>query len=165
MKGTDGNLSQFQQALPKSWQSLVVGNFSVNMNANHQEILAEALKVGAKAEEKREAALVEKMITAAAKSADGVVGLRDTLHATHEGSVQTLLFDEKFHAPGYRCESCQYITPEFGDACPFCSGSFAELPDATEIAVRQVMLSGGVVEIVRDNPEMANLGIGALLRY
>ena len=135
------------------------------MTANHQEILEEALKVGSKAEEKREAVLVQQMITAAAKAADGVTGLRDTLHATHEGSVQTLLVDENYHAPGYRCQSCQYITPEEEDTCAFCGGSFAKLQDATEIAVRQVMLSGGVVEIVRDNPEMEEIGIGALLRY
>ena len=163
--GTDRNVAEFQQALPKSWQSLVVGAFAVDMNANHQNVLDAALKVGAKAEEKREAALVQQMITSAAKAAEGVVGLRDTLHAAHEGSVQTLLVDENYHAPGYRCESCGYITPETGDACSFCGGSFTALPDATETAVRQVMLSGGVVEIVRDNAQMADVGIGALLRY
>ncbi len=164
--GTDENVAQFKQTLPKSWQNLIVGSFSVDgMNANHQDILEEALKVGAKAEEKREAGLVQQMITAAAKAAEGVVGLRDTLHATHEGSVHTLLLDENFHAPGYRCEGCEYITPEELDICPFCGGSFTELPDATETAVRQVMRSGGVVEIVRDNTQMEEVGIGALLRY
>ena len=163
--GTDENLAQFQQVLPKSWQSLIVGSFSVAMTANHHEILEEAIKVGAKAEEKREAALVQQMITAAAKAADGVVGLRDTLNASHEGSVQTLLVDENFRAPGYRCQGCQYVTPEKLDVCPFCGNSFIELPDASETAVRKVMLSGGVVEIVRDNPQMAEVGIGALLRY
>jgi len=163
--GTDENVAQFQQSLPKSWQSLIVGRFSIGMTANHQEVLDEALKVGAKSEEKREAGLVQQMITAAAKAAEGVVGLRDTLHATREGSVQTLLVDENFHAPGYRCQSCSYITPDKLDICPFCGGDFTELPDATETAVRQVMLSGGTVEIVRDNAEMEEIGIGALLRY
>ena len=164
--GTDENVAQFQQALPKSWQSLIVGSFSVHgMASNHQEILEEALRVGAKAEEKREAGLVQQMITAAAKAADGVVGLRDTLNATHEGSVHTLLLDENFHSPGYRCESCEYVTPEKMDTCPFCESGFVELPDATETAVRKVMLSGGIVEIVRDNPQLEEVGIGALLRY
>ena len=163
--GTDENIAQFQQALPKSWQSLIVGSFAVGMTANHQDVLEETLRVGAKAEEKREAGLVQQMITSAAKAAEGVVGLRDTLHASQEGSVQTLLVDENYHAPGYRCQSCEYLTAEALDACPFCGGSFTELPDATETAVRKVMLSGGVVEIVRDNAQMAEVGIGALLRY
>ena len=164
--GAAENVAQFQQALPKSWQSLIVGSFAIDgMNSNHQEILDEAIKVGAKAEEKREAGLVQQMITAAAKAAEGVVGLRDTLHATHEGRVQTLLVDENFHAPGYRCQVCEHLTIDALESCPFCGGSFTELPDATETAVRQVMLSDGVVEIVRNNPQMEEVGIGALLRY
>lgn len=163
--GTDENLAQFQQQLPKSWQSLIVGSFAMDMNANHQQILEEALKVGAKAEEKREAVLVRQMITSAAKAVEGVVGLAATLPLTRDGRVQTLLVDENFHAPGYRCESCGYLTAEAGENCAFCGGAFTEIEDAIETAIRAVMLSGGVVEIVRDNPEMAEVGIGALLRY
>lgn len=163
--GTDVNIAKFQQVLPKSWQSLIVGSFSVAMTANHQDILDEALTVGAKAEEKREAALVEKMVTSAAKEADGVVGLSDSLRTTREGRVQTLLIDEDYHAPGYRCEGCGHLASKNADACPFCGGNFTEIPDATELLVRKVMLSGGVVEIVRDNEQMAEVGIGALLRY
>lgn len=163
--GTDENIAQFQQQFPKSWQSLIVGSFAMDMNANHQQILDETLRVGAKAEEKREAVLVQQMITSAAKAAEGVVGLVDTLPATREGRVQTLLVDENFHAPGYRCESCEYLAAQAEETCPFCGGRFRKIEDATETAVRQVMLSGGVVEIVRDNTEMAEIGIGALLRY
>lgn len=163
--GTDENIAQFQHALPKTWQSLIVGSFPIEMTANHQAILEEALKVGSKAEEKREAELVQQMITSAAKDAEGVVGLQSTLPATREGRVRTLLVDENYHAPGYRCESCGHLAAEAEDACPFCGGDFSELPDATETVVRQVMLSGGVVEIVRDNPKMEEVGIGALLRY
>ena len=163
--GTDENVAQFQKYLPKTWQSLIVGTLSLGITANQHDILKEATKVGSAAEVKREAGLVRQMITAAAKNAEGVVGLGATLDAVREGRVQTLLVDENFHAPGYRCESCQHITPEKLDTCPFCGGTFGEIPDAPEMAVRQVMLSGGVVEIVRDNPEMAEVGIGGLLRY
>lgn len=163
--GTDENVAQFQNNLPKRWQSLVVGTLSLGMMANQQSILDEAIKIGAAAEEKREAGLVLQMNTAAAKRAEGVVGLRDTLRAAHEGRIQTLLVDENFHAPGYRCEGCGHLTAEKLDNCHFCNGNFTEIPDAVEMALRQVMLAGGVVEIVRDNPEMAEVGIGGLLRY
>ncbi|MBT3338451.1 MAG: hypothetical protein HN855_06005 [Anaerolineae bacterium] len=165
ISGTDKNVAQFQNNLPKTWQSLVVGTLSLGMTANRQEVLEETIKVGAAAEVKREAGLVRQMVTAAAKGIEGVVGLRDALHATREGRVQTLLVDENFHAPGYRCQSCDHLTPDELDACPFCGGNFTQAPDATEIAVRRVMLSGGIVEILRDNAEMAEIGIGGLLRY
>jgi peptide chain release factor subunit 1 len=163
--GTDENTAHFQQQLPKSWQSLIVGSFAMDMNANQQQILDETLKVGAKAEEKREAALVQQMITSAAKAAEGVAGLAATLPLTRDGRVQTLLVDENYHAPGYQCESCGYLTAEAAESCAFCGGTFAEIEDATETAIRAVMLSGGVVEIVRDNADMEEIGIGALLRY
>ena len=163
--GTDENVAQFQNNLPKTWQSLIVGTLSLGMTAHQQEILEEAIKVGAAAEEKREAGLVQQMITAVAKHSDGVLGLRDTLRAAHEGRIQALLVDENYHAPGYKCEGCEHLTAEKLDACPFCGGNFIEIPDAVDTAVRKVMLSGGVVEIIRDNPEMAEVGIGGLLRY
>ncbi len=163
--GTDENLAQFQHNLPKKWQSLIVGTFSLGMTANPHEILDEAIKVGAAAEEKREAGLVQQMITAVAKHGDGVLGLRDTLRAAHEGRIQTLLVDENYHAPGYRCEGCGHLTTEKLDSCHFCGGKFTKITDAAEVAVREVMVSGGVVEIIRDNPEMAEAGIGGLLRY
>ncbi len=163
--GTDENIAQFQSNLPKYWQNLVVGTLSLGMTANHQDIMDETLRAGAEAEARREAGLVRQMITAAAKDAEGVVGLRDTLHATQEGRIQTLLVNENFHAPGYRCESCEHLTADEMETCPFCGGSFAQIPDAVETAVRHVMLSGGVVEIVRNSEEMAKIGIGGFLRY
>ena len=163
--GTDENLSQFQNYLPKKWQSLVVGTFSLGMTASPHEVLDEAIKVGAAAEVKREAGLVRQMSTSAAKHAEGVVGLRDTLRASHEGRIQTLLVDENYHAPGYKCAGCDHLAAEKQDSCPFCGGEFKKITDAAEVAVRKVMLAGGEVEILRDNPEMAEVGIGGLLRY
>lgn len=163
--GTDENLAEFKNNLPKAAQSLVVGTFSLGMTANQDEVLNEALKVGAAAEEKREAELVRQMNTAAAKKTEGVVGLRDTLRTSHDGRVKTLLVDENYQAPGYRCKGCGHLTAEEAESCPFCGGSFEQIPDAVEMAVRKVMLSGGVVEIIRDNKTMQEVGIGGLLRY
>ncbi|MBT3322771.1 MAG: hypothetical protein HN392_10855 [Anaerolineae bacterium] len=163
--GTDENVAQFKNNLPKTWQSLIVGTLSLGMTANHQEILTEAIKIGSVAEEKRETGLVRQMITAASKHSDGVLGLRDTLRAAREGRIQTLLVDENFHAAGYKCDGCEHLTAENLETCPFCGESFTEIPDASEMAVRRVMLASGVVEIVRDNAEMAKAGIGGLLHY
>ena len=163
--GTDENVALFKTNLPKQWQSLIVGNLSLSMTANHKEVLEQTITVGAKAEQKREAKLVEQMVTAAAKGAEGVVELAATLNAVREGRVQMLLVDENFHAPGQKCESCGYVSSQQTGSCTFCGGDFIQIPDAAELAVRQVMLAGGEVEIVRDNAEMEKIGIGGLLRY
>ena len=163
--GTDGTVAKFRGHLPKAWQSLIVGTFPMNMTANHTEVLARATDIALQAEHTREARLVKNIITTAAKGKDGVVRLDDTLGAVHEGRVQVLAVQEGYRAPGYQCEGCEYITTQKLDVCPFCGKKFVEIEDAVEMAVRKVMQTGVNVEIVRDNPELNKVGIGALLRY
>ena len=40
-----------------------------------------------------------------------------------------------------------------------------QIKDAVEMAVRKVMKDGGDVEIVYENPELEEVGIGGVLRY
>lgn len=164
--GTDENLAVYRSHLPKAWQSLVVGTFSMSMTASHGEVLARAMEIGREAEHKREARLVEAAITGAAKGRGGVVRLEETLNAVHQGRVQTLLIQDGLRAQGRRCKGCGYITTQSDGDCPFCGGSFGVIPDAVELVVRRVMQSGGEVEVLHNNPKLNEYGgIGALLRY
>ena len=163
--GTEKNVNQFKSQLPKTWQSLVVGTFPISMTARPDEVQKKALEIGQQAERRREVRLVESMITSAAKGADGVVRLDETLSAVHEGRVQTLIVQEGYRAEGFECQGCGYITTQTLDACPFCGKSFAQIQDAVEMAVRKVMKDGGEVEVVYENPQLAEVGIGGVLRY
>lgn len=163
--GTDENAKQFRAYLPKAWQSLVVGTFSMSMTAGAAEVQEKALEIGGQAERQREQRLVERMITAAAKGADGVVRLDDTLGAVHEGRIQTLIVKDGYRASGYQCRGCGYITSQQVKTCPFCGNTFAKINDAVELAVRKVMQNGGEVEVVHANPKLEQVGIGGLLRY
>lgn len=164
--GTEDNLAVFRYQLPKSWQSLIVGTFPISMTASHAEVKAKALEIGKLAERRRETQLLQAVITAAAKGRGGVIRLDDTLAAVHEGRVQTLIIREGFRAPGYRCKGCGYITAQKVYQCPFCGNKFEKIPDAVELAVRQVMLDGGDVEVLHDIGDQVDFGgIGALLRY
>jgi hypothetical protein len=50
--------------------------------------------------------------------------------------------------------------------CPYCGDTFESINVAVELAVRQVMQSGGDVEVIHNNLELDNAGkVGALLRY
>lgn len=164
--GTDDNIKPFRSALPKAWQSLVVGTFPMSMNASEIEVLERAMQVGLEAEERRKAKLVDAVVTGAAKGRGGVVRLEDTLRAVHEGRVQTLVISDGLRAPGWKCQGCGYITAHTLETCPFCQGSFSEIPDAIEMAVRDVMQSGGEVEVVHDIKALEDYEkIGAMLRY
>ncbi len=164
--GTEANLAHFVTLLPKTWRSLVMGTFPIEMNAGHDQVLAKAMNVGMQEVKKKEARLVEAIITAAAKGHDGVIRLDDTLGAVHAGQVKTLVISEGFHAPGYRCIGCDYLSAQALKTCPFCSSPIEEIIDAVEMAVRKVLSDGGEVEVVHGNQELENAGrIGALLRY
>jgi peptide chain release factor subunit 1 len=163
--GTEENVNQFKGYLPKTWQSLVIGTFPIGMTARPDEVQKKALDIGQQAERRREMRLVEKMITSAAKGADGVVRLDDTLSAVHDGRVQTLIVREGYRAEGFQCLGCGYITTQNLTACPFCGKSFLQIKDAVEMAVRKVMKDGGDVEVVYENPKLEEIGIGGVLRY
>ena len=164
--GTEDNVALFRSQLSKAWQCLVVGSFPMAMTASHNEVLERAMQIGQEADRRRQAKMVDAVVTSAAKGRGGVVGLDDTLGALREGRVQTLLIREGLREPGHRCLSCGYMMAQEADVCPFCGGKIAEIPDAVEMAVRQVMQSGGDVEVLHDDLDLGKYGhIGALLRY
>jgi peptide subunit release factor 1 (eRF1) len=164
--GTDDNVALFRNQLPKAWQSLVVGSFPTSMVASHNEVLEKAMETGREAEERREAQVVEAVVTGAAKGRGGVVDLEDTLLAIREGRVQKLLLRDGFRAPGCRCMSCGHLSSLTMDICPFCGGDPEQIPDVVEVAVRQVMQDGGEIEVLRSDQFTKKFGqIGALLRY
>ncbi len=164
--GTDDNVAMFRTLLPKAWQSLVVGAFPVSMTASHAEVLNKAMQVGQETEHKREAHLVDALITSAAKGGQAVVGLEKTLAAVNEDRVQLLLVAKGFRQAGYRCVDCSLLTAENDNACDACDGQRETVPDIVELAVGNVLLSGGDVEVIQDNAELAQAGnIGGMLRY
>jgi peptide chain release factor subunit 1 len=164
--GTDDNVAQFRSLLPKKWQSLVIGAFHASMTASKDEILEKAMEIGKEVERRREEQLVAALINGAAKQRGGVIALDDTLNALRDGRVQTLLIQEGFRAPGYRCQGCGYLTALEKESCPFCGSKFDSIPDAVEMAVHEVMKLGGDVEVLHDGQITERFGnIGALLRY
>jgi len=164
--GADDSVAYFRGQLPKAWQSLVVGTFSISMVASHTEVLERAMEVGEKAEHRREAQLVNAVVTGASKLRGGVLHLEDTLSAIREGRVQILLIRDGYRAPGKRCTGCGYLSSRPLEKCPYCEGELEQVPDAVEMAVRQVMLSGGGVEVLHKEQNLEGFDqIGALLRY
>lgn len=165
LAGAEPTLSQFRALLPKALQEAVVGAMSVDPGESDRQLRERSLQVLHRVEEEREAAMVEAVVTAAAKGREGTLGLDDTLSAAHEGRIRTLVILRDFHAPGYRCTSCGYLSAQNPGTCPFCGGTFAEIPDAAEAVVTKVIEDGGEIEVVDHHPLLEPVGIGALLRY
>ena len=164
--GTDDNIARFRDELPKSWQSLVVGDFTMSMTASHLDILEQATREAVAVQDKINQSLVEQAITLAAKGSTGVTGLIDTLNAIHEGRVKTLLVLQDFEEDGYRCEGCGYLTVQQLDVCPFCNESFERIDKAVEMAVQDTLRKNAETKVMLENENLAKAGqIAALLRY
>ena len=163
--GSEDNVARLRASLPKAWQSLVMGTFSMPITASHTEVLTRAMQIGQSVESKREAKLVQDMITTTAKGGPAVTGLDRTLDAINNGRVQMLLVSEGYSKPGYRCKDCDSLAAsEVG--CEPCGGTAEKVMDVIDLAVSAVMRGGGDVEVVHDNAELTAAGnIGALLRY
>jgi peptide chain release factor subunit 1 len=165
LAGTESTLSQFKSHLPRAWADRVVGAFSADMAEGQNEVRDRAFAILEQVEAERKAALADAVITAAAKDSNGVVRLGDTLNAVHQGRVQTLVVAQGYQAPGYRCTGCGHLSDRGSKACAFCGGEIAKIQNAVEAAVSQALELGTRVEIVREHRALAEVGIGALLRY
>ena len=164
--GTEDNIARFRAELPKSWQSLVVGDFPMSMTAGELELLDHATQKALIAQDKINRALVEQAITLAAKGSTGVTGLIDTLNAIHEGRVKTLLVMQDYDQEGFRCAGCGYLTTQELEKCPFCGDSFERIEMAVEIAVEEALRKNAEVKVLQENDQLEKAGkIAAILRY
>jgi hypothetical protein len=166
LAGTEGTVSQFHSLLPRAWQDKVVGTLPMDMNASETEVLTKSWVIIEKVHADEQAALVKRIITSAAKGEGAAVGLSATLSSLQEERAYTLVIDEGFSAPGYRCTQCSNMAAVQEGVCPYCGGEMSHVDDAVEYAVKHMLEIGGQVESVRDNPDLVEAGsIGVLLRY
>ena len=121
---TEENAATFLNLLPKSWRSLVMGTFAVQMTAKAEEVRNKAIEIGLQSERKQEYQLVERMVTRSAKGDNAVVGLENTLDAVNKHKVQTLVMADGYHQTGYQCKACQHLTGEATMTCPSCNGGY-----------------------------------------
>lgn len=163
--GTNENVAQFREYLPKILQSRIAGTFPIDMTAGEHEIRERALQLLQEANAERERKLVDSMITTAAKGGNAVTGVDATLKMVNEGRVQTLILSDGFRTSGYVDRDVSYLTL-YQDVAPFASEEMTKVEDVVELAVAKTMSQGGIVEIISENPQLEDAGrIGAILHY
>lgn len=164
--GTDDNIARFKDELPKSWQSLVVGEFPMSMTAGYTEVLEKATEEALASRKKRNQVLVEQAVTLAAKGSHGVIGLNDTLGAIREGRVKTLLVMQDFEQEGFQCNGCGYLSTQALEKCPFCGGTFERIRTAVEGAIQEALRNSAKVKVISESEPLEKAGsIAAIMRY
>jgi len=164
--GTEANLSQFQELIPKPLQEKVTGEFTIDFAAPEIEVQARSRELIEKVAAQREVERVEEMIAGWQRGSGATAGLSDTLAALQERRPWVLLVDAGYEVPGYRCQNCRYLMVSEHKVCPLCGGPVVRVDDLVETMTRRALESGVEVEVVRDNDKLQEVGsIGALLRY
>jgi peptide subunit release factor 1 (eRF1) len=166
LSGTEGNLAQFRELLPRPLQEKVVGQINLDMSTSPAEVWEHAYQVAREAQRQVESELLEQVITLAHKGGAGATGLADTLAALQQGRVHQLLVNPAFHAPGHQCTNCQAVVIEALEACPYCGDPLIPTGDAVNLAVHQAIDAGVKVSALDHNARLSEVGgIAAVLRY
>lgn len=166
LSGTDGNLAQFRELLPRALQDKVVGQINLDMNASPAQVWERAFEVALAAQRQAESELLEQVITLAHKGGAAALGVQDTLAALQQGRVYQLLVDKEFHQPGYQCTNCRAVIIEPLAACPYCGGGLEPTADAVNLAVQEALDSGLKVSVLDHTTRLSEVGgIAAVLRY
>lgn len=164
--GTEANVSQFMDILPKAIQDRVIGTFPIDPDATVGEVQARSMDLIEDVAEKREKELVDEVIAGWKRGSGAVAGLSDTLVALQEHRAGVLLVAAGYEASGYRCQSCRYLMLTERDECPLCGGTVEHVEDLVETMTHRALEQGVDVEIVRGNQQLEEAGsAGAILRY
>jgi len=164
--GTEANVSQFLDILPKATQSKVVGSFTIDPDAPVGDVQARSMELIEDVARERETELVGEAIAGWKRGSGGVASLLDTLTALQEHRAGTLLVAAGYEASGFRCQSCRYLMLSERDECPLCGGSVEHVDDLVETMTHRALEQGVEVEIVRGSQELEESGsVAALLRY
>ncbi len=172
LAGSTETTSELCRLLPKRLRARVVASISLPVEAGEQQILDTTLEVAESVERSHERALVDDLLTAAAKQTGAVAGLGSTLTLLQEGRVRGLVYADGWSAPGWRCANCSMLfaeTPAGGQrSCMYCGGALQAVDDLVEPMAERVLDAGGKVEQVRGAAAvrlMSAGGVGAHLRY
>ncbi len=166
LSGSDGNLAQFRDVMPRALLDKVVGQINLDMNASPAQVWEHAFEVANAAQVQDESELLEQVITQAHKGGAGALGLPDTLAALQQGRVHQLLVDRDFHQTGHQCGNCQAVIIENLDNCPYCGGKLAATADAVDLAIHRALDMGLKVSVLDHTSRLDEVGgIAVVLRY
>jgi peptide subunit release factor 1 (eRF1) len=166
LSGTEANVSQFEDLLPKALQDKVIGSFAVDFGAPVGEVQSRSMELIEQVAAQREVELVRDALAGWRRGTGAIMGLSDTLAALQEHRISTLLIGAGFEASGYRCQNCRYLMLTERSECPLCGAEVGHVNDLVETVTRRALEQGVEVEVVRGSNKLQEAGsVGGLLRY
>jgi peptide chain release factor subunit 1 len=166
LAGSESNLAQLRDMLPRALHDKVIGSFTSDIDASVSQIQAKSMDLIEEVATRRETELVDEMISSWKRGSGAAVALSDTLAAIQEHRAGLLLIAAGYEATGFRCQNCRYLMLTERAECPLCGGHVEAVEDVVDTIVRRALEQAVEVEVVRGSRTLEEAGsIGALLRY
>lgn len=167
--GTQEVTSELRNLLSERLKNCLVGTVTLPIDAGTADILRETVTLEAAAEREEEDLLVQRLLTAAAKEKQAVVGLSKVLAALNLSRVRHLVYSDGFKASGAECRECGGLFESYTKKCRDCEGLQIESSDLLNAGIGRVLREGGEVEQLKSSAAVNFLkkaqGIGAYLRF
>ena len=143
----------------------IVETVALDMHDERHRLLEVAQTALQRHEREEELATVQFLMNRAGHGGLAVLGLQATVEAVNTARVHTLVMQQAFHRPGWRCRRCGTLTADTHLQCVACSGEVTTV-ELGEAMVQAVLQTDGLVELIAPDSRLAaSEGVGALLRY
>lgn len=164
--GSDEAVSMVKGMLHKNILDKTIGTAKVEMFAKSDEVLRRVDPIISAYEKKKEEETVESLIAKALKNENAVLGLDSVINALQEQRVMKLVFAKDYKASGYNCGSCNYLSVQKIDSCPFCNSRMEAVDYMVDLACQKAIQQNALIEVVSESKKLLDAGgIGAFLRF
>ncbi len=159
-------IPQFENYLHSYLQQIHIGNIYAEPDSPLSDIKEKANKVIAEHENALKNAIIDKLIDGYFPGGMGVLGIKATINALNLEQAKTVIYDINFIHDGYVCNSCNYLTVEKEEACPYCDSKLIYYSDIVDEIIEDALKQGCEIVDAENNERLLKAGsIGAVLRY
>jgi peptide subunit release factor 1 (eRF1) len=164
--GSDSHVAGTVAALPPDVAGRLAGSFAIDPRTMTPAIVLDhAQRVAAAWEQQREQKLVADLVDTAASGGDAVLGLESVCDAVNQRAVEVLVIQIGRAVPGFACAECGWVSCATDNECRVCGSELQRVPDLVDRLSDSVRASGGTVQHVLSDSPLADIEVGARLRY
>ncbi|MEN8234140.1 MAG: hypothetical protein ABFR89_04380 [Actinomycetota bacterium] len=164
--GSDSHVAATIDALASDVFGRLAGSFTIDPGTMTPAlVLDHARRVAADREVVEERRFVGDLFDAAASGGNAVLGLEAVCAAVNRRAVDVLFLQADRVTPGSVCEACERISRERDGACSVCGATVHPVPDVIDRLAESVRAAGGRVRHILTEGPLADVEVGARLRY
>ncbi|SRR6056297_65612 len=161
----DKELPLLKDSLHSYLQKRLVGDFSARPEEDKQVILEKAREAASEWERRQESELLDRIESEQYEGGKATAEVGPTLKALMNGQIHTLVVQEHFSRPGYKCQKDHYLDLA-KKKCPLCGEELQPVEDIIDEMVEESLRQNGEVYYPQYFSErLDKTGVAAQLRF